>query len=56
VLLSAEHRLRKARALASYAGELQKLTNAFGFDLTDPAVLTRETFWQPRTPLNPAAR
>jgi hypothetical protein len=56
VLLSLTQRERKASALACYAGELQKLANAFGLELTDPAVLTRETFWQPRVPFNPAAR
>ena len=56
VLLSPEHRERKARALGCYAGELQKLVKAFGLQLTDPDVLTRETFWQPGTPFNPAAR
>jgi LmbE family N-acetylglucosaminyl deacetylase len=56
VQLSAEHRERKARALTCYAGELQKLVNGFGLDLTDPSVLTRETFWRPRVPFKPAAR
>jgi hypothetical protein len=55
-LLSLPQRERKARALACYAGELEKLVKAFGLELTDPAVLTRETFWQPRVPFNPAAR
>ena len=56
VLLSPVQRERKAAALACYAGELRKLAEAFGLELTDPTVLTRETFWQPRTPFNPAAR
>lgn len=56
LVLSPTQRERKAKALACYAGELQKLTNGFGLELTDPAVLTRETFWQPRVPFNPAAR
>jgi LmbE family N-acetylglucosaminyl deacetylase len=55
-LLTSTQRERKATALACYAGELGKLAKAFGLELTDPAVLTRETFWQPRTPFNPAAR
>jgi LmbE family N-acetylglucosaminyl deacetylase len=56
VLLTSTQRERKATALACYAGELRKLAEAFGLELTDPAVLTRETFWQPRAPFNPAAR
>jgi hypothetical protein len=56
VVLSLTQRERKARALACYTGELQKLVNAFGLEITDATVLTRETFWQPRTPFNPAAR
>jgi hypothetical protein len=35
---------------------LEKLAKAFGLELTDPTVLTRETFWQPQAPFNPAAR
>jgi LmbE family N-acetylglucosaminyl deacetylase len=56
VQLSSSQRARKARALACYAGELQKLANGFGLELTDSDVLTFETFWQPRVPFNPAAR
>jgi LmbE family N-acetylglucosaminyl deacetylase len=56
VLLSQTRRGRKAAAIACYAGELQKLAKAFGLELTDPTILTRETFWQPRAPFNPAAR
>jgi hypothetical protein len=55
-LLSLHQRERKARALGCYAGELEKLVKAFGLELTDPAVLTRETFWRPRVPFKPAAR
>ena len=56
VQLSLTQRERKASALACYAGELQKLVNRFELELVDPAVLTHETFWQPRAPFNSAAR
>lgn len=44
--LSADQRVRKAEAIACYAGEVSKLERSFG-PITDPARLAYEIVWTP---------
>jgi hypothetical protein len=54
ILLTPPQRERKAEAIAAYGGEVPKLNRGFGICLTDPAILVRETFWQPALPERPS--